>query len=419
MKHNCPHCGTPLPKEASFCPYCTQSLRTRQTVAVPAQRRWPKRLKRVLFLAVLAALAAAVWLLYDALTSNVYDAWGELTYNLNGNDYHLFLTCRTDAVPEAAHTMQVEEGGIYDRVSRLFVTHVGSGQDAGRIFLNQIDQFQTRVVQPPDSPSPVVCSNPLDPADPYDGLALATLDFTGRSQGPVEVEWSITMKNGDTIFLRQKIDFQLVDTVHYYPEYYDMDTIEDLQALVDQIQAEVPLSTVVRIHLPPVRYEGGLTIEGRGVNLSGSADAQGRRTTFLGPVLLSPEEDPLCDIKNIDFVGDGSGTGLTVAAQYRVLDCSFTGWDIGLLVGGEAWANSKDCLFENNNVGFRFDSGGDYVNYTDFSNNTFRNNTVAVDLLRVPGLKAIDFDGCLFDGNEAAIRNPTGHPIETGGATFE
>ena len=417
MNLRCPHCGAPLPAGASFCPHCAQNLRPRREMDTPV-RRWLKPLKRTLLLLVLAALGWAGWLVYDALAPDVYEAWGELTYNLNGNDYHLFLTCRTDAVPEAAHTMQVEDGGVYDRVSRLFVTHVDSGQDAGRAFFNQMDQFQTRVIQPPDSPSPVVCSLPIDPNDPYDGLALTTLDFTGRSQGPVEVEWTITMKNGDTIFLRQKIDFQRADTAHYYPEDYDMDTIEDLQALVDQIQAEVPLSTVVRIHLPPVTYEGGLTIHRRGMNLSGSTDEQNRRTTFLGPVVLSPEEDPLCDVEHIDFVGNGTGTGLTVAAQYRVLDCSFTGWDIGLLVGGEAWANPKDCLFTDNDIGFRFDSGGDYCNYTDFTNNTFRNNTVAVDLLRVPGLRTIDFTGCLFDGNVATILNPNAHAIDTGGATF-
>ena len=154
------------------------------------------------------------------------------------------------------------------------------------------------------------------------------------------------------------------------------------------------------------------------MHLSGSTDGQGRRTTFLGPVVLSPEEDPLCDIEHIDFVGGGSGTGLTVAAQYRVLDCTFTGWDIGLLVGGEAWADPKDCLFTDNDTGFRFDSSGDHSNYTDFTNNTFRNNTVAVDLFRVPGIRTIDFDGCLFDGNKATILNPTGHAIDTGSATF-
>ena len=418
MNLRCPHCGAALPAEASFCPHCAWNIRPRQMVDAPV-RRWRTPFKRTLLLLMLAALGWAGWLVYSALTPSVYEAWGELTYNLNGSEYHLFLTCRTDAVPEASHTMEVEEGGVYDRVSRLFVTHVDSGQDAGRVFLNQIDSFQTRVIQPEDSPSPLVCSQPLDPADPYSGLALTTLDFTGRSQGPAEVEWSITMKNGDTIFLRQKIEFQRVDTAHYYPEDYDMDTIEDLQALVNQIQAEVPLSTVVRIHLPPMTYEGGLTIDRRGINLSGSTDGQGRRTTFLGPVVLAPEEDPLCDIEHIDFVGNGSGTGLAVAAQYRVLDCAFTGWDTGLLVGGEAWANAKDCLFADNNTGFRFDSGGDYCNYTDFTGNTFRHNAVGVELLRVPGRRTIDFTGCLFDGNDAAICNPSEHAVNVDGATYQ
>lgn len=60
------------------------------------------------------------------------------------------------------------------------------------------------------------------------------------------------MKNGDTILLRHKMVIEPVEVVDYTPADYDMDTIEDLQALVDQIQAEVPLPTVVRLNLPPV-----------------------------------------------------------------------------------------------------------------------------------------------------------------------
>lgn len=125
MNLRCPHCGTPLPAEASFCPHCAQNLRTRHEVDTPV-RWWLKPLRRALLLLMLAALGWGGWLASDALAPDVYRAWGELTYTLNGSDYHLFLTCRTDIVPEAAHTMQVEEGGVYDRVSRLFVAHVDS-----------------------------------------------------------------------------------------------------------------------------------------------------------------------------------------------------------------------------------------------------------------------------------------------------
>lgn len=57
MEHKCPHCGAVLPEEASFCPHCAQSLRTREAAAVPAHL-WRKGLKWVLALVIVAAVCA-------------------------------------------------------------------------------------------------------------------------------------------------------------------------------------------------------------------------------------------------------------------------------------------------------------------------------------------------------------------------
>ena len=407
-EHPCPHCGTPLPEGASFCPHCAKEVKERK----PARKAIPLRRKILVTLLVLVVVAAGLvgWRMADQ--PDVYDGQGGVTYG----DYQLVLgypDARFTPLPE--RYQQSAPGEQYRFPSLLFINDAATGEDAKAAFSQEMEGITAQMLEHTGDLE-ITCSEPAPNDYNTDAIVMSFVDFTGS--GNAQMMWTITMKNGDTIFLRQKIDFQRVDTAHYYPEDYPMDTIEDLQALVDQIQAEVPLPTVVRIHLPPVTYEGGLTIDRRGINLSGSTDGQGRRTTFLGPVVLAPEEDPLCDIEHIDFVGNGTGTGLTVAAQYRVLDCSFTGWEIGLLVGGEAWANPKDCLFTDNDIGFRFDSGGTYCNYTDFTNNTFRNNTVAVDLLRVPGLRTIDFTGCLFDGNVATILNPNAHAIDTEGATF-
>ncbi len=100
MKHDCPHCGASLWSGASFCPYCARSIRPRQEVDVPV-RRCVGPLKRALRLLILAALAAAAVLLYDAATPDVYNASGELIYHLNGQDYRLLLTFRNLPTPEA------------------------------------------------------------------------------------------------------------------------------------------------------------------------------------------------------------------------------------------------------------------------------------------------------------------------------
>lgn len=373
-------------------------------------------MKPAVIMAVLILLAAG---LYHHFTPHVYDAWGELTYTLDGNDYRLAVTFRNDPAPERSYTVQVEEDGRYGRAAKLFITHVNTGVDAGQMFNQQIDSASVQVTQPSDSPSPITWLQPEYTSDSAtEGLLLSVLSFTGESRGPAELAWRISMKNGDTIILRQKLNLAPVDSLHYYPEDWPMDTIEELQALVDQIQEEVPLPTVVHLHLPPVAYEGGLTVGRRTINLYGSLGENNMRTTFLGPVVYKPEEGPQGFIGYIDFRGGGADTGLTVEAGCHVEDCGFSGWDTGLLIGAEDWADPVGCLFEHNKVAFRFDSGGSYVNANRFEGNAFLGNGTAVELLRVPGAKTLYFDGCRFAGNGTDISNPANHPVNISYATF-
>ena len=412
----CPSCGASLPGNASFCPHCARDIHTRRSVQLPV-RRWLRPLRRAVVLAGLLLLAA---LLYDAVTPDVYDAWGELTYTVDGNPYHLVLTFRNDPTPERSCIVQVEQGETYERSSKLFITHVDTGVDAGRMFDQQIASTYVRLLQPGDSPSPVTWEQPVyQDAPDVEGLMRAPLTFTGQSLGPVEVEWTLSMKNGDTIRLHQALIFEPVETLDFYPEDYPMDTIEDLRALVDRIEAQVPLPTVVNLHLPPVWYEEGLTLDGRPINLYGSVDEQNKRTAFLGPVAVTPENGSRSIVENVEFRGDGAGTGLTVEADGRIRNCGFYGWETGLLVGGVHWADPVGCWFEDNGVGFCFDSAGDYFNYNKFEGNTFLHNEIAVDLVRVPRSREISFTGCRFSGNGGNIRNPSNYPINVSHAIFE
>ena len=414
----CPSCGASLPEEASFCPHCTRNLRPRQETRVPA-RWWLRPLRRAGLLLALTLLAVSALFLYEAVTPQVYDAWGELTYRLNGSEYRLAATFRNDSDPEPEYIVQTIEDWNYDRAAKLFVTHVDSGADAGQVFRQQIQEIQVQVVQSEDNPSPITWQQPTYQGDPAaEGMALSVLYFDGQSRGEAEIRWDIRMKNGDTILLCHKLVIEPVEVVDYTPEDYDMDTIEELQALVDRIQEEVPLPTVVRLNLPPVHYEGGLTITDRPINLYGTVDEKNMRTAFLGPVTVNVDRGSQCFIKNIEFRGSGTGTGLTVEADGHVENCLFTGWDTGLLVGGDDWADPTGCWFADNGVGFCFDSVGDYVNGTMLEGNTFQNNGTAVELLRVPGSKTLYFNGCAFSGNGINLSNPADHPTDLSRATF-
>ena len=254
--------------------------------------------------------------------------------------------------------------------SRLFINHVDTGANAGQIFLQKVDSVSAQFLQSPDSPSPMVCSRPEYRDFSPEAAMVSLLDYTGRS-GPAELVWTLNMKNGDTIKLRQKIKIDPIETYDYHYEDYPMDTVEQLQTLVDQITKEVPLPAVVNLHLPPVTYEGGLTIENRPINLYGSQEGD-RRTTFTDTVRVAAQNGPILYFYDLDFTGHGEGIGVSASARFWAEGCSFTGWKTGMLGYGYAWVNVIACQFADNEVGFHFNSNGGYVNHTMFNEDVYK-----------------------------------------------
>ena len=61
-----------------------------------------------------------------------------------------------------------------------------------------------------------------------------------------------------------------------------MDTIEELQALVDRACEEIGEYDQLHLYLPAVTYTGGLEIGDRLVRLYGSLTPDGQRTAFTG-----------------------------------------------------------------------------------------------------------------------------------------
>ncbi len=64
------------------------------------------------------------------------------------------------------------------------------------------------------------------------------------------------MKNGDQIRLSQDLIVQEIPTYNYRYQDTKMDTISDLQALLDQIAQETDPSDIVNIYLPPSPTKG-------------------------------------------------------------------------------------------------------------------------------------------------------------------
>ena len=155
------------------------------------------------------------------------------------------------------------------------------------------------------------------------------------------------------------------------------------------------------------------------MNLYGSTDADGNRTTFTGPVQVLAPHSAITYFYDMDFVGDGSSNGLSGSAPFRATNCTFTGWDIGVFAYGTSWANVIGCSFQYNRIGFRFDSSGEYANHSMFNDNQFIGNDVGVQLDNVPTDVKLNFQGSVFQGNRMSIDNRCSQPTDLSQATLD
>ena len=138
------------------------------------------------------------------------------------------------------------------------------------------------------------------PNQDFPGAALVSDIIYTSNCGTNEIVWTLNMKNGDVIRLTQRIITSLMETLVYDSSNARLDTMEDLQALVEQIDEEVSPDAVVEIYLPPVTYEGELSITKRAVHLFGSSDGEAQ-TTFTGTVTIAPENYEVIDVRDITF----------------------------------------------------------------------------------------------------------------------
>ena len=412
----CPHCGAQLPDMASFCPHCAQSVTQRREFRPP--RRLPRRVLRgALLVLVLGTLALSAYLY---TRPKVYDnGAAEVIYTDDDGSYQLLLNYFGDRFqPMTDYSEELEEGTTSNKPSRLFINHVDTGVNAKEAFLRKVEAITVELLQGGDSPEPWQYTQPQASDYDLEAASRSILTYTDRS-GDMELRWTIRMKNGDTIRLYQRMALGVVPTRHFYPEDVPMDTMEDLQALVDQVNETITSDIIVYIHLPAVTYEGSLLLEQRSLNLIGSEGPDGARTTFTGTLQATAQKGYICQFQNLSFTGDGEGVGVSASARINFSDCQFTGWRTGVLCYGSSWVNIKDSVFEDNTVGFHFNSTSDNRNDHMYSGNLFRRNGTAVLLESVPGDQALYFEGTRFSRNGADIDNRCGHEVSIAAAIFE
>ena len=417
MEKTCPHCGAPLPKEAAFCPYCARCINSRSVL----KRPYPG-MRKTLWMFLPLFLAAAVFFsIFLRTRPRTYDGMGEVIYTDKSGTYQLVINNLKDRytpVPVYETMAGFEES--YRSPIWLYVSDLETGADASEPFMQNLESVGVRIDQPSDSPSPIQCTKP-EPKDFNTDAALVSLiDYTRESSCPAQAVWTLSMKNGDTIYLRMDLSISPSVIYNFSSDNADLSDSRALQALIDWAAEETNPEDSVIIHLPAITYTEPIVLKEHAVNLTGSSQ-NGQRTTFTGGIQMTRGETSNYSISyftGIDFVGDGTGVGISAANRLWAKDCRFSNWKTGLLSFGNVWINATDCTFENNSVGLHYNSENVTAGDTHFTGNHFIGNGTALLLENVPTDVLMNFSGCIFYDNEADIDNRCNQSIDLSQAEF-
>ncbi len=413
MSKQCKSCGAELPEGASFCPHCTRSQIEKQNVKPP--RLWRKKaLIAALCVLVLAAAALAVFLPHRPKT---YEGGASVTYTDKDGTYEMLVGTSSNDLenkqPEEKKTLSLSADKTSCLPAMLGVYENGALADPAA-FLAKVERCTLEAF--PNENGALEIAEPRYNERFIASVLESDVFFTGAS-GTNELVWTLTMKNGDTIRLRHT--FEVLPLVHqaYTAEDTPLNTMEELRALLDRIDAEVPADTVVDIYLPPVTYTGELDISSRAANLYGCSDGSGR-TVIEGSLTVSTHDPDNVMLHDLDFVGSG-GNGLTAAASTEIWNCSFTGYDIGAAVTNGGMIGVEGCTFRNNKIAFSYNTSGYYFFKTGFADCRIEGNEIGVQFVNLPGASPLDFGGTVFSGNGTDVDNPIGYPIDLSNAIFE
>ena len=412
---SCPHCGAQLPEVASFCPHCAQSVNRHEAVSPP--RHMP-RWALYSALMVLAALLLARGL-YLRSRPQVYDnGAAEVLYTDGGVTYQVlagWINDRFDSAQEISQQVDVRDE-LYTFPQCLYINHPESGANAKDEFMEKVERVTAAFVETDSEELPWTCDEPIPREDyaPEAALVSSIHYYSGSGQGTLQ--WTIEMKNGDFIHLYQAIEAHPLEVYRFTPEDTPLNTVEEVQALLDSLnEITGGGQNTVDIHLPPVTYDGGITIP-REINLYGAEE--GGRTVFTGPIRIPTPIKRHSWIYDIDFVGSGNGVGFSTSARTFLQRCRFSGWRTGVLVQ-DAWVSAFECTFEDNGIGLHYNADTAIPMSSHYRGNIFRNNDTGILFERVPNRMALSFPEVVFSGNGTDIDNRCGQELDLSEAVFD
>ena len=379
----------------------------------------PRLWRKKALVAVLCAsiLVIAILSLFCANRAKTYEGGATVVYTDQDGTYELLVAFFPDDIannrPVGKKTVSQSVNEASNMTAMLGIYSGGKLMDT-EAFFAKVENCTLEAS--PNGHGALTLSEPTYDTNYLPAARESDITYTGES-GTNELIWTLNMKNGDTIHLKQA--FEVIPLIHqvYTPEDTALDTMEDLTALLERINEEVPADTIVDIYLPPVTYTGNLTMVSRAVNLYGNAGSNGR-TVFTGTLSVNTDSPSNVMLYDLDFVGSG-GTGLSATASVYMVSCSFSGWDIGAIALDGGMIGVERCVFQNNGVGFKYNTAVFHSFNSVFPDCIITGNEIGVQFARLQGTITIDFEGSIFSGNRIDIDNPAQYSIDTSKAIFQ
>ena len=235
--------------------------------------------------------------------------------------------------------------------------------------------------------------------------------------GELDLVWHILLTTGDELIFRQSMDISQKNVLIFTPDDTPMHTIEELRALIGHIEATATAEDEVILYLPPVIYEGGLTLS-RGYTIFAVTDADGI-ATFTDTVICRAPYPQIIQLVNITFAGNGSGIGLLDLCGTSLDRCTFHNWEIAAKTGKTGWILSFGSTYENNEIALEFNSVESWWNSSEYPDNYFLNNRSAIVINQVSPFTVLTFENSVFRGNEHNVVNFTDQPIDLSNAVIE
>ena len=411
----CIRCGAELPEDANLCLNCG----TPQSDPHPIRPYRPWRRRAFFLLLACALLLALLFLPRSVHLPKTYDISApELTYSDSDRQYFLYLTWPVTrsalSEPTGSAHLQLPKGNEQAIPSLLYVRDPDTGENLADDLLQKLAHINVHA-EAHEASEKLSISSPFR-AESLNDAALAADIEVRSSSGTNDIIWTLEMLNGDRITLRHSLTVDPLLNVTYSSKEVALDTMDDLRALLDTISAD-DLNKTVTVYLPAVNYEGDLTIRDRGLELVGTSE-NGHQTTIHGHLVFESREIQYPVLRNISITGQ-DGVGITSSTTLQLEQCSVQGWDIGVLAREGAWVGIHNSLFENNRIGFQFDSSTASSADVEYSGNRFLNNETAVSLIHVPGSMELSFPKTLFSGNDTDISNPNDCPVDTQNTVFK